>query len=1042
MRPATRASKTADLTVARICEKSGAQQVTIAHSAGDMVPASDNADHRPTAPEGSEPTSSLCLWSEPRSPIFAYNPHDPTQPEAPIPSPEASRDYMPDPGCQKNGRSNAFVNTAAHASQRTAPLQRHDKGNSIKSYTLDQEKAVKKKLDACDRSAVVILQHDRQNYTVTFSTAAFEMARNVLCTEILRMPKKGKQGLNQHVSSKSITYHPTKDKTGITVSECIQIKSWAAVSKDAMSKAEVDIQQGKCSIALNMYKTSTKCLINGKQATEFMDIFETYLANIDKMHGQEIQMQDRTYKDALQDYLAKLSNSNTNTIRSGKNQGRPKTENNHVTPEHGTGSDTESEVEEKPKCVHCNRFVHTRAVACDTCTLWRHYRCEGMSEEEIQKVEDPGIPYECKGCKVIVDDIHQSGLNPHDSPGTAVLQALEPNTGNLTRGSQIPPSTSPKADNTNRENSNKPAYSIESMDARQATQNGSSTVPDLPAQMQLPLRQVLCPPEYPHMTVQAPQPQPRIEFPPSPDRGNSPSCQATGIYDHLATSIAGPRRTLDELQEYKEHGTGMTYNHNGVQGNQKPVAGPTLEKPGKKAHDPKSIKAGRKNAYASEHHPSLAPDDLQPGINNSTCISPGKSELMGKAHTISKLNAQNSCPCSARALVLDEREKQLQAKEKALRTKQSLIEKKQFEYNEASEQVKELAKLVSGLEGKINTLSEENRLLKLKLLITEDVSTEVKGSTPNDKNAASEAYAPANMQPNLQATHSTCSCTQVASPHAASHLSTVPVADMESASFSKLTNAITLNVLANLAGATTPMGTSPNWSGPRYGQNMYRYGQNTQRPHMYHRQNYAKPQYGKYPRTETQGNSFPSANREKYNLSVEETPLVMETQDETGASETDVHHTSVEQADLSHLLHNILNQTVDDFHYATDESMPGSNGQETPATQSCGSNDNMPNTDRDGTRRKTCISEQQKQEGDPRKASPTGRKRSGEIPDCVPERKLLRTLNNLRLSPQWMDRKEQQKKACRQTEQTGRQDAPVSPSSPFLGQGPLTHRPP
>ena len=73
-----------------------------------------------------------------------------------------------------------------------------------------------------------------------------------------------------------------------------------------------------------------------------------------------------------------------------------------------------------------------------------------------------------------------------------------------------------------------------------------------------------------------------------------------------------------------------------------------------------------------------------------------------------------------RELLVEEKEKQLRAKEKSLKQKQTMLDRRQYENNENMEQLKELNKYVSSLETKVNTLTEENRLLKVKLLATND----------------------------------------------------------------------------------------------------------------------------------------------------------------------------------------------------------------------------------------------------------------------------------------------------------------------------------
>ena len=57
-------------------------------------------------------------------------------------------------------------------------------------------------------------------------------------------------------------------------------------------------------------------------------------------------------------------------------------------------------IRSKVKCRKCNRNVVSRAVECSLCKLWIHYKCEGLPQSEINKIElDKKRIYICTPCK-------------------------------------------------------------------------------------------------------------------------------------------------------------------------------------------------------------------------------------------------------------------------------------------------------------------------------------------------------------------------------------------------------------------------------------------------------------------------------------------------------------------------------------------------------------------------------------------------------------------------------------------------------------------
>ena len=308
------------------------------------------------------------------------------------------------------------------------------------NYQLDREKAIKKKLEACHRPGIEIVQQNGGNYTLIFNTATFELVRIAICNDVLVLPVGRKK--DQHVTSRSISYTPTQDKNGVVVSECIQIRNWNAVRENFRGACE-----GQCALTINLFKTSTKCLLNGTHAHIFMDAFKPYLDSLLSKYSDDIVAKNQSYKEALQEHISSTAGSAKIT---GAKQQRPFPKNNgsrkinpHQKKKGQTMDQADSDDEEVAgRCLHCNRRALTRAVLCETCHTWRHYRCEKLTPQQIDAAETPGgLPYECKSCQMMnaesPEDIAiTSGIDGH--PVHLQLQSYEEQNKNVGKHLELP----------------------------------------------------------------------------------------------------------------------------------------------------------------------------------------------------------------------------------------------------------------------------------------------------------------------------------------------------------------------------------------------------------------------------------------------------------------------------------------------------------------------------------------------------------------------------------------------------------------------------
>ena len=96
------------------------------------------------------------------------------------------------------------------------------------------------------------------------NTASFEIIRNILMT-LLRIDIQKTDGQR---ASRHISYNPAVDKKGRITKEILKINNWAAVTKEGHKNLN-----GSCAFTVNIYRTTSLILINGPDASKFMDIF-------------------------------------------------------------------------------------------------------------------------------------------------------------------------------------------------------------------------------------------------------------------------------------------------------------------------------------------------------------------------------------------------------------------------------------------------------------------------------------------------------------------------------------------------------------------------------------------------------------------------------------------------------------------------------------------------------------------------------------------------------------------------------------------------
>jgi hypothetical protein len=136
---------------------------------------------------------------------------------------------------------------------------------NTRPYVLKRRRALLKKLSACDQNPIDIVEKKGGNYRIYLNAAAFEEVRDAI-VNLLHLGKQTGRG-SRHVSVVHI-----RDEDDNIETETYTINNWAAIVKPKSTPKTVPKLGGDCCIVLNLYRTKSSFLINGKDAPTFMKL--------------------------------------------------------------------------------------------------------------------------------------------------------------------------------------------------------------------------------------------------------------------------------------------------------------------------------------------------------------------------------------------------------------------------------------------------------------------------------------------------------------------------------------------------------------------------------------------------------------------------------------------------------------------------------------------------------------------------------------------------------------------------------------------------
>ena len=152
-----------------------------------------------------------------------------------------------------------------------------------KNYTLNKETAIDKKIDACDRNTSA--EEKSGNFCYEFSTAGFEVFRKTLFDHI-HLPRQGYSRQVEHIID--------TDEENHIVQDTLKMKNWMALDSK-LSNAKT----GTCSITINLYRTTSKVVINGRDAHLLAPAIKKLLDQLSK--SKNIKVANTNLKKALKE---------------------------------------------------------------------------------------------------------------------------------------------------------------------------------------------------------------------------------------------------------------------------------------------------------------------------------------------------------------------------------------------------------------------------------------------------------------------------------------------------------------------------------------------------------------------------------------------------------------------------------------------------------------------------------------------------------------------------------------------------------------------
>ena len=276
------------------------------------------------------------------------------------------------------------------------------------TYQLNKEKAMKKKLKACSRQEPVILEQTNGGLRMHLQTGMYEAMRHAIA------PYYGGEATSNEVETSKTIVDATKNVVG----ETIRIKNR---------------QTGIIAYVINMYHTTSSMLINGVDEEAFLrrDLtgliseinttekytgmsarsLNVYMKKILTEYGKQIASPRRYGSDHVENTVPRKKPHHevegTAPRKKPHKKAFPISNHTKTTSTSCTSEqlsldncrDRGVEHDHENVCTICDNPCHESSCLCETADHWVHYACDGRSPREIEQFRTQGpTSYMCRSC--------------------------------------------------------------------------------------------------------------------------------------------------------------------------------------------------------------------------------------------------------------------------------------------------------------------------------------------------------------------------------------------------------------------------------------------------------------------------------------------------------------------------------------------------------------------------------------------------------------------------------------------------------------------
>ncbi|XP_071176588.1 probable serine/threonine-protein kinase cdc7 [Mytilus edulis] len=260
----------------------------------------------------------------------------------------------------------------------TSTLRRSNRSKSnisliqkSKNYELNKQKAIDKKRNDCNSPHIRYEMKPRNNFCISFSTAAYELVKEFL--------------------HKYFDKQQCQEEYAIAVENGLDKSNAIVETRFKLYNKKRDGSIGnQHKYTVNCYNTTSRVLVNGVKTDKFVDnvlpiILELITSNESELDSVNNDIQ-RTLQPIEVNHWSNIS----------QNKDIP-----YTTEQSSIEYNRISQTEDQQNvtiyfCPMCNERAGERTVGCEQCDEWIHFNCAGLKDSDIDKIKDN--PFVCRLC--------------------------------------------------------------------------------------------------------------------------------------------------------------------------------------------------------------------------------------------------------------------------------------------------------------------------------------------------------------------------------------------------------------------------------------------------------------------------------------------------------------------------------------------------------------------------------------------------------------------------------------------------------------------